>query len=78
MGGVFSQTRAEFLQFQLRIAAFSLDGVIVVAGFFADQLDAFRDFLAFGHGKLPLLPPQAACPFRRANNLRLCPETTCG
>lgn len=51
MPGVLSQPGAVFLQSQLFTAWLSLQGVVVIAGFFADQKDRFGLFLALSHQK---------------------------
>ncbi len=46
---VFTQARAVFLQTKFFTTGLSLHGVVVIAGFFADQKDGFCFLLAFGH-----------------------------
>lgn len=49
MNRVLSQARAIFLQLQLFTPSFSTQGVVVVPGFLAYEVDDFQFFLRFGH-----------------------------
>lgn len=51
MDRVPPQTRAVLLQFQFLAASTTADGVVVVAGFFADQKHGDDFLLALGHSQ---------------------------
>jgi hypothetical protein len=48
--GVFAKPWAVLAEFELRLAAFATNGVVVVASLFADQMNDFDDLFLLGHG----------------------------